>query len=162
MPNGITFSVDFGKLPIVVQRGAKFQDGMKTGLKAGALYLKGKWAVYPPVRHQVYKPSQNWTPKQRGFFWANKKAGKLEVPYHRGSSPGSERLAQRFAVSVSSDGRSAFVGNNASYARYVVGTQATQAFYHKGNWSTPEQVVKKHGPETARIVKVTTLGYLEM
>src|SRR5688572_14895075 len=104
----IDINIDFGKLPDAVKRGQNLKEGTRIGLLAGANYLKGKWAVYPPVRRR--KVAHMWSDKQRRGFFAKLKAGEIEVPYRRGQSPGSQRLAQRFATSVASDGRSAMVG----------------------------------------------------
>src|SRR5690349_4593724 len=127
---GLNIHIDFGKLPDAIRRGERIGDGLKVGLKAGALYLKGKWAVYPPVRRRKVDTSL-WTPKQRRGFFAKLNAGEIEVPYRRGSSPGSQRLAQRFAVSMDGSGRSVTVGNNSTYSRVVLGPKKVQAFYHK-------------------------------
>jgi hypothetical protein len=130
---------------------------VQNALKAGALYLKGKASVYPPVRRK--RVAQYWTDKQRRFFFYALKANLIQVPYRRGSSPGSQRLAQRWAIAIR--GNSAVLGNNATYAKLVLGRKAEQSLYHRGNWDSVEDVVKKHGAETARIVRAAYIASLK-
>lgn len=151
----LTITVDLGKLPAMLARGQS-GEGVKAGIKAAALFIKGKAATYPPVRRrkQPFK-----TDKQRRAFFAKLKDGEITVPYRRGSSPGSERLAQRWTIEARDGGLSAVVGNNASYAPLVQSAKA-QSFYHKGNWKTDAEIVKDHGPEAARIVRTTVIAHL--
>jgi hypothetical protein len=72
-------------------------EGVKAGLRAGALYLKGKVAKYPPRRHGVRM--QFTSDRQRRGFFAKLRSGEIEVPYRRGQSPGSQALGRKWTIS---------------------------------------------------------------
>ena len=154
-----TFSVkiNLGNVPKI---GGRITSGARAGLKAAGLYVKGVASIYPPVRRRKVDTSL-WTVRQRGYFFAALKEGKIEVPYRRGSSPGSQRLGARWAVDERriAQGR-VTVGNNSSYAALVY-SKSGQSGYHKGNWKTIDAIAKKAGPEARRIVRLAIAGKLE-
>jgi hypothetical protein len=111
-------------------------SGFKRGLMAAGLHLKGKMAIYPPRKRMAMGFV---SAKQRKFFFWALRTGRIEVPYRRGLSPNSERLAQRWTAVQR--GLSTIVGNNASYAPYVQGNR--QSAYHKRvGWKTARDVLK--------------------
>ena len=124
-------------------------DGLRRGLRAARLHVGGKLQVYPPVSRR--SQSQYWSPRQRRGFFAKLRSGEIDVPYRRGLSPSSERLAARWAQSASADGMVHTIGNNASYVNLVQG--ADQTAYHKQTgWKTAADIVKEERAEVNRIV----------
>lgn len=121
---------------------------MRAGLRAGALVFKGFMSVYPSVRRQ---PQPFVSDSQRRGFFAKLNAGEIEVPYQRGTSPGSETAGKRWAVSERDDGNTQVVGNNASYAPLLYAPDK-QALYHKGNWQTTEQVWKQRADDVKEAI----------
>lgn len=111
----------------------------KSGLKAGAFYLKGKFAVYPPVnrRSQPFVSDK----QRRGFFY-HLKQGNIEVPYRRGMSPGSEKHGQSWTVQDRQGGLQQVIGSDTSYGP-LLQDQGRQTGYHKaGGWKTVQETVK--------------------
>ena len=104
-------------------------------------HLQRKIAKYP-IGNQ-HRPQPFKTDKSRRYFFAALRSGDIEVPYKRGSSPGSEKLATSWTTNVSADGRMGTVGNDASYGP-LVQDKARQTAYHKATgWSTVQDVAKK-------------------
>ena len=118
------------------------------GFKAGLLYLKGKIATYPPQKHITIASLGGWkSDKQRRWFFANLRAGTIDVPYRRGQSEGSEDLANKWAIKYDKSKFEGTVGNNASYARMVMGDKQTKMMKMIG-WKTVDTVAKD---ETKRV-----------
>ena len=151
MINGVT--IDLNDVVLLDDR---LLDGAIDGVKAAALYVQGEARRYPPVRRK--RVAQYWTAKQRRFFFAALRRGEIDVPYRRGLSPRSERLMQRWAVSYENGGRTAIVGNNASYAPLVHGLPGQQSLYHAGNWKRIDEIAKATGPRAREIVKTVIIG----
>lgn len=135
-----------------------------TGLEAVLLKLAGldkpenfrrpmNQAVQHIHRRIMKYPSRSKRPQpfktdksRRYFFWALK-AGKIEVPYRRGQSPGSEQLQQSWTTSVSVDGRQGKVGNDTTYGP-LVQDRSQQTAYHAGTgWTTSQDVVESEQDE---------------
>jgi hypothetical protein len=122
---------------------------------------------YPPQQPQVYKPSQYWTDKQRRYFWWALREGIITLPYKRRHSAG---IAGAISGQIWEDGGAVHgsVGVNQSfddagnpdtvgglkrgktggrgyapYAKYVIGDDDEQAWYHKGHWWQFEDEVHK-------------------
>jgi len=122
---------------------------VRQAIYAGTLELKGHIAKYPSVSRRpnwMLKGDSDRAKRMRAGFFAKLNAGEIDVPYRRGSSGGSEKLGQRWAVSMESQGWRGVVGNNASYARLVQDSNK-QTGYHRGTgWITTNQVVQIYGP----------------
>jgi len=118
------------------------------GMEAAALYLKGKIARYPARKNVSIADAGGWASdkQRRWFFWALN-AGKIEVPYKRGSSPGSEDMANKWTTKYDKGKFEAVVGNNASYARFVMGDKQTKMMKLR-DWRTVETVASA---ETKRV-----------
>lgn len=113
--------------------GEQLVTAMRAVTMAAAAEGQDRIAAYPPVRRRkmVFV-----SVKQRRAFFARLKHGEIEVPYRRGTSPGSETLGRRWHIRPS--GQIGHVlTNDASYAPLVHGAD-DQAAYHKGNWKTDE------------------------
>jgi hypothetical protein len=126
------------------------------GIKAAALHIKGKMATYPPVkrltRASVYG-SAFQTDKQRRYFFYALKAGLIEVPYRRGTSPGSRTLGRRWTIETSHNGLTATVGNNTPYGT-LVQAKDKQSLYHQAvGWQTDEDVIEKERGAVVQFVQ---------
>ena len=106
---------------------------------------------YPPrksiSRREVYGQSFE-SEKQRRWFFAALKEGRIDVPYRRGQSPGSERLCTQWYATVK--GFSTEIGNRASYASLVVGEEQSRMMAARG-WRRLVDVVSE---EMRRITAV--------
>lgn len=125
-------------------------------LEAGALYLKGKLATYPPARHLTRKSVYGQTfqsDKQRIAFFGKLKRGEIQVPYVRGSSPGSETLGKKWTI----DTRSAtevVLGNNVSYAPLVQGYRQDQSMYMRmAGWRSVDDILEDEGPTVVKQIE---------
>ena len=124
-------------------------DVIKAGLKEAGTHVKGKLGPsnYPPRK---YLPQPFKTDKSRRFFFAALKDGRIQVPYRRGQSPGSEDLGQKWTVKARKGGLQVVVGNNVSYGPLVQGPE--QSGYMKAiGWKTTDQIAKE---ETAAVNKI--------
>ena len=94
-------------------------------------------AAYPP------RPALggNWvaqmTPKARGWFFANLRAGTIQVPYRRTGTLGRKWLA-KVATGTELVGT---VGNWLPYAHFVQNRE-TQANIHRDRWATVQDVAE--------------------
>lgn len=113
-------------------------DGLRRGLRAAALYLRGRLGRYPPVSRRAV--GQFLTERQKRFLWAASKASDIEIPYRRGLSPGSERMGMRWDIEVRNSGLTQVIGNSSSYINYVQGDD--QSVYHRETgWQKIEDIV---------------------
>ena len=116
----------------------------------------------PPSAGDKARAVAAWTPKQRGwFFWALKH-GKIEVPYRRGQSPGSEKLGASWTKRVrrGSQGIVATIGTKASYARLVMDDKR-QATIHRGRWQTVQKVMKDKQREVKRFFEIAVKRWVK-
>lgn len=130
--------IDPNELARLKQKLTRLQEKgiMQAALIVGAETLRRIMQEYPPESHrpQAFKTDKS----RRYFFWALRK-GKIEVPYRRGQSPGSESLKHRWTVTPVSDGVE--VRNNASYVRYVHSWESQAAYHKETGWKTDRQVI---------------------
>ncbi len=114
-----------------------FSGGLDTAMRATTMAAaaegQDRIAQYPPVRR---KKMVFVSDKQRRAFFARLRHGEIEVPYRRGSSPGSQALGRRWHIQPSGTINHVLT-NDASYAPLVHGA-TDQAAYHAGNWKTDE------------------------
>lgn len=126
--------------------------------------LKGRIAEYPPRSSRpnwMLRGNSDKAKRMRaGFFYRlNKKL--IKIPYQRNTSPGSEKLGARWAVSTQNQGWRGVIGNNASYARLVQDSDK-QTGYHRGTgWITTNQVVQLYGQDAIRIIRTALLQEVE-
>ena len=120
------------------------------GLKLVAAHIIGIMQQYPPRRLGVKQPLK--TERQRRYFFWALKAGKIQVPYQRGSSPGSRNLKQQWRVVVETPTR-VVAENKTKYAR-LVQKAGEQSFYHKQNgWITDEEALAKARPLAVTVIR---------
>ncbi len=124
-------------------------DGFVRGLRAGALYLRGKLGTYPAVSRR--RVAQYLTPRQLRFLHAASRNGDIEIPYRRGLSPGSERMGLRWELSSGNGGLTQVIGNNTSYINLVQGDD--QSAYHRiTGWQKIEDIVDNEEDNVFNIV----------
>ena len=107
---------------------------------AEANFLRSKLKHYPK---KVYSPNPliKSDPKVRRGFFYHLKHGDIRVPYHRGY-----KLRNSWAVSQSTDGFTAWIGNNTPYAE-LVQSQEFQTRGHKwSGWLTDKGAINVYGP----------------
>jgi len=107
---------------------------------AEANFLRSKLKHYPK---KVYSPNPliKSDPKVRRGFFYHLKHGDIRVPYHRGY-----KLRNSWAVSQSTDGFTAWIGNNTPYAE-LVQSQEFQTRGHKwSGWLTDQGAINVYGP----------------
>ena len=113
------------------------------GIRAAGMYVKGKIAKYPARKHISIQSLGGWkSDKQRKWFFANLRAGTIDVPYRRGISPGSQALGRKWTSKYNKAKFETVVGNTASYARLVQGDKQTEMMKRIG-WKTTETVAEK-------------------
>jgi hypothetical protein len=127
--------------------------GLRRGVQAGALHLKGKMAVYPPknrpTRASVYgKSFVNY--RQQQAVMAKLKSG--DAPYKRGISGGSEAFGRRWTTETRDGGLVGVVGNNASYGEYVMGDEQSKYMGAVG-WEKASDIAKREEGDVRRIVE---------
>jgi len=124
-------------------------DVVKAGLKAGGVHVKGKLAQYPPRK---YLPQPFKTDRSRRFFFAALKDGRIQVPYRRGQSPGSEDLGQKWTVKERKGGLQVVVGNNVSYGPYVQDPAQQSGYMAAMGWKNTDDIAKSEAAEVNRLV----------
>ena len=110
---------------------------LAAAVKSAALHVKGKIAQYPAESH---RPQPFVSDKQRRGFFAKLRKGKIDVPYRRGASPGSQSLGRKWTIASSNGGLTVTVGNNVSYGPLVQGEKQT-GYHATTGWRTVEQVM---------------------
>ena len=128
----------------------------KAGIKAAALYLKGIVAKYPKsqrlTRESVYgRPFQ--TDRQRRFFFAALRDGRIEVPYQRGESPGSQRFKESWTIATENQGLTAIIGNNTTYGKYLKDAELQSKYAKAVGWTTVSDDVAQATERVLEIVK---------
>jgi hypothetical protein len=106
---------------------------LRAAMEKATALIQARLAVYPPAQR---RPMTFVSDKQRRFFFAALREGRIEVPYRRTGT-----LGRRWTTEISGSGLDLVgrVGNNTSYGPYVMG-RASQAAYHAGNWQVAEDV----------------------
>jgi hypothetical protein len=113
------------------------------GLKSAGLYLKGKVAKYPPRKRITIAQVGGWaSERQRRWFFAALRSGEIQVPYKRGISPSSQALGRRWTMQHFKSAFQVVVGNNVSYARFVMGDKQSRMMDMIG-WETVDEVAAK-------------------
>lgn len=113
-------------------------------LLAAGVHVAGKFSEYPPqsglTRKQVYGQSFQ-SERQRRWFFAALKRGEIEVPYRRGSSPGSRNLKQTWTVRQVSP-LVVEVGTNTPYAPYVQSSESQSRYHSMTGWRTDKDIME--------------------
>ena len=116
---------------------------VKAGIKGAALHLAGALKQYPRRRTVTIAQAGGWaSEKQRRWFFANLKEGKIKVPYQR-----TDALKNRWAIKTEDQGFTAVVGNNTPYGPFVMGYKQTNMMRMR-DWKTVDVIAKE---ETKRV-----------
>ena len=124
------------------------RDALKPAMGRSLARLQAGLVKYPPRP----EPGGGWvsrmTPKARGWFFANLRAGTIGVPYKR-----TMKLGQGWTNKIEHVGgplgMKGIVGNVRNYGPFVQ-DEPRQHPIHKGRWPTVQSVAKA---EKSRIVK---------
>lgn len=122
----------------------------RAALAESATVVKGIAATYPPTRSRKLADLGGprlkggfWSRRQQRFFFAALRDGTIQVPYRRGSSPGSQKLGSQWQIRIGQ--YDAHVFNLTRYGLFVQGTK-DQSLYHAGNWKTERQIANESKP----------------
>jgi len=115
------------------------------GVQKAAVFVKGEIAEYPPVkrlsRRQVYGETFA-SDKQRRFFFAALRDHKIDVPYRRGISPGSERHGQSWTVRPEKGGLRAVIGSDTSYGRRLQDAPKMSLYAAAVGWKPVQEIAR--------------------
>ena len=124
-------------------------------LLAAGGHLAGRFKQYPG-QARISRQSVYGTPfvsaRQRRFFFAALASGEIEVPYRRGSSPGSRNLKQNWAVRQLTP-LSVEIGNAAPYAPLVHGAGTQSRMMAAIGWPTDADVLEAERAALAAYVQ---------
>lgn len=120
-------------------------EKVEAGVYAALVSLKRRVSVYPPA--MAKRPPQPFkTARSRRYFFYAKSAGIINLPYRRGSSPGSQAMSKRWALTaVGMNGR---LGNSAGYAPLVIGPTRQSNYMRSLGWQPIDRVTQRYADET--------------
>lgn len=156
MPDGIRIE-GLPELQKIMKKVGSLQP-VKTGLKTGAVHVKGKIAKYPQVSR---RPQPFKTDLQRRGFFAKLKSGEIDVPYKRGISPSSERLGQSWTTREQHGGLTQIVGNDTSYGPLVQDRDRQSGYHKTTGWQTTQDVAEQESSSVSNIIKKNIDAALE-
>lgn len=133
-------------------------EGMRKGLRVAAHHLKGKMDDYPPRRSITRREAYGTTffsERQRRAFFALLREGVVMAPYRRRGAGG---LAGKWSIVERRGGLVQQIGNNASYARYVVDRDRQARMMRLIGWKTAQEVAEREWNTVLRIVKTYMLA----
>lgn len=151
MANDWKLNIDWGKLPTVMNR-LRALEGLKRGLRAAMLHLKGVADDYPPKKYVSRKEAYGasfFSDVQRKAFFAQLNSGEIQVPYVRKGSGG---LAGKWGIREENDGLTQALGNNAPYAGEVVGPKQNRMMALIG-WRKVRDVMQAEKAALQRIIR---------
>lgn len=106
-----------------------------------AKVIEGELSVYPEAkrlkRRDVYGTPFKTEKQRRFFFWALGQ-GIIEVPYHRGESPGSERHKASWNTQMGDGGLTARIGSDTTYGPYLQDPEKQSQFARAIGWRTTD------------------------
>ena len=146
-------------------------------IRAAAVYVRGAVITAVPqtkvvTRASVYGSSFK-SIKQRKFFFAALRDGRIEVPYRRGMSKKSEAFTKKasgeeskgskgsWTISERNNGLTQVVGSNASYGPYLMDPQKQTAYAKAMGWQTTQAIADETTSEVTRILRQEIDRYLK-
>jgi len=127
-------------LDMFLQGEAKVGLALRRATTASLQLLRKRLAKYPG---KSAGSMQFVSDKQRRFFFAALREGRIQVPYRRTGTLGRKWTSR---VTFTDQDVMGILGNNAPYAPYVQGFGA-QAGIHAGNWQTEQDVATESRDE---------------
>ena len=129
---------------------------VKAAIKAGAKHLQGKIKKAPRVSRRpnmMLRGDDERAKRMRAGFFARLRSGEIEVPYHRGRSPQSQKLEQSWTITTEANGFRAIVGTNVSYAPLVQDADKQTQYHAETGWVTAQGVETMFGQEAIDFVR---------
>lgn len=114
-------------------------DAMVQPMRRATERVRDSLGKYPAP--PTFQGHATWmTPKQRRWFFANLRAGTIQVPYRR-----TGKLGQSWTTRVERTGTGlvGIVGNVRTYAPYVQ-DKGRQARIHQGRWPVAQDAIKQN------------------
>lgn len=122
----------------------------RPAIAEAATHIKNVIARYPPRILGRKQPPK--TMRQLLFLIYAIREGIIDFPYRRGQSPGSEAMGRRWTIVFRDEGKTAVVGNNASYVRLLHDHDDQTEFHKGGGWKTDRQVAEQEAREVRIIL----------
>lgn len=119
---------------------------VKAGLRAAALHVKGKIAVYPP-ESSANHPKTHGSWYERGFGTKYARMDGFVKGYRT-----SETLGRKWTLRSFDGGLRMVVGNNVSYGPYVQGPDQA-AFHKRRGWKTTDKVAEEESGRVTAFLK---------
>lgn len=135
------------------------------GMRLAARMVMGRVKKYPPKvgkgpdRKSVYGTTFV-SEKQRRFFFAALKDGRIEIPYHRGEAEGTERHGASWEISEESGGLVQVIGSDTSYGPYLQSADKQSLYMKAVGWETAEDVLKRSEGEIVQTLAVTAAAMI--
>lgn len=118
---------------------------VKAAVKAVALDVKGQVAKAPQKvgegRKMQFKSMRQWLYVMKGL-----REGKIDSPYRRALTAGSEALSKSWAIGEINEGLGAVVGNDTSYGPFVQDRDSQHPFHAETGWVTVQDVREQMEP----------------
>ncbi len=123
------------------------RQALRPALDRSLALVQERLATYPrpPDSGAIARMNLFVSDRQRRFFFAALRDGRIQVPYRR-----TGQLGRSWNSRVTG-GLKGQVGTNRIGAPYVQGPD--QAGVHQGRWETVDDVARESGPEVERIFK---------
>lgn len=145
------FNVTIEGLDKVLKKLGRFGPQVyRPAIAEAGSHIKSVLAQYPP--RQLGRKQPPKTMRQFLFLVHAIAEGIIDFPYRRGQSPTSEALGRKWTVELRDEGRTAIVGNNASYAKFVHDPNDQSHFHAEGGWKTTRQVAEQEANDVQRIL----------
>lgn len=126
--------------------------GMKAGVKAATLHVKGKIAKYPPTTEanmpKTFQSGGNNRWYQRG--WGSKYVLKSGTVH---GTKSSEILGKAWTIKIRNDGLTGVIGNDTEYGPYVQDTDKQAAPLKRIGWKTTGQVADEERETVLKFIQ---------
>lgn len=147
----MSFEIDMSALDEFLQRIEDLQKpdvfaqiGRRAAQVAGLEAEKAYTDAYPVPRSTTMKAVRGksfLSNKQRRWFFASLRDGKLKLPYRRTGGTGQSLVSAPFATGK---GAGFHIGTNSKGAIYVIGEKKDQAAYHQDWWPPLPDRIKEN------------------
>ena len=130
------------------------QAVLRAAMTRATALVQQRLAVYPPQAHRGLGGFKS--DKQRRFFFAALREGRIEVPYVRTGT-----LGRRWTTEIAGEGDDLVgtVGNQTSYGPYVM-DRDLQAPMHQGVWPVAQEMAEQAAGDVLGIFQQAVQGAL--